>query len=264
MYSLEVQKIVQENLGSFMTAFSSAGESVDIIMPVYNAAKTLDKTLWYIQSQSHTNWKLIAVDDCSTDNSYNVLRQYATQDPRITVLRLNNNSGPSEARNAALRISKSTYVAFCDSDDLWVNHDHLAESIVFLMATCGDICYSSASHESLCEGVFEDGSPAFMWIEGGGKQKIEECMDYNQLLHRNWIYISSVVMKNGLNLWFDKNFDSIEDWDYWLQALEQRYSIYYLNKKHIDYLVKTNGMAGVCSEEKRQKLRSRKCIPNAT
>jgi glycosyltransferase involved in cell wall biosynthesis len=261
MYSFEVQKIVQENLASFMAVFSTANESVDIIMPVYNAAKTLAKTLQYIQNQSHKNWKLIAVDDGSTDNSCEILK--ATQDPRITVLRLNSNSGPSEARNTALRLAKSNYIAFCDSDDLWVNRDHLTESIVFLMATCGDICYSSASHESLCEGVFEDGSPAFMWIEGDGKQKIEECMDYDKLLHRNWIYISSVVMKNGLNLWFDKAFDSIEDWDYWLKALEQQYSIYYLNRKHIDYLVKTNGMAGVCSEEKRQKLRSRKCIPSA-
>lgn len=91
-----------------------------IVMPVFNSAKTLSRSIGSILRQSYNNWELIAVDDGSTDDSYERLNELAEQDSRITVVH-QNNMGPGAARNNGIKLCTGDYVAFLDSDDYWDN-----------------------------------------------------------------------------------------------------------------------------------------------
>lgn len=91
---------------------------VSIIMPSYNTATFIEETIKSVLEQTYTNWELIIVDDCSTDNTDEVVSNYL-KDERINYLKNDNNSGAAISRNRALKEAKGRYVAFLDSDDLW-------------------------------------------------------------------------------------------------------------------------------------------------
>lgn len=91
---------------------------VSIIMPSYNTADRIGKTIHSVQEQTYSNWELIIVDDCSTDNTDTVVAQYT--DNRIKYLKNDKNSGAAVSRNKALREAKGRWIAFLDSDDLWL------------------------------------------------------------------------------------------------------------------------------------------------
>lgn len=94
-------------------------ELVSIITPTYNCAKFIGETIESVLSQTYTNWEMIIVDDCSTDNTEEVVNKYSKKDKRIQYYRLENNSGAAIARTKAMELSNGKYMAFLDSDDLW-------------------------------------------------------------------------------------------------------------------------------------------------
>lgn len=94
-------------------------ELVSIIMPSYNTAKYIAETIESVQEQSYTNWELIIVDDCSKDNTDAVVEKYLS-DKRIIYIKNEQNSGAAICRNRALQMAKGKWIAFLDSDDVWV------------------------------------------------------------------------------------------------------------------------------------------------
>ncbi len=92
---------------------------VSILMPSYNAENYILEAIESIQQQTHTNWELILVDDCSTDNTVSIATAIANQDSRIRIYKLPQNSGTGIARNTALSNTIGNYIAFLDADDVW-------------------------------------------------------------------------------------------------------------------------------------------------
>ena len=92
---------------------------ISIIVPVYNVEKYLKRCIDSILNQSFTDFELILVDDGSTDNSGEIIDEYAIKDERIKVIH-KENGGLSSARNVGIEYSKGNYIAFVDSDD-WEN-----------------------------------------------------------------------------------------------------------------------------------------------
>ncbi len=92
---------------------------VSIIMPSFNTGKYITETIESVLAQSYKNWELIIVDDCSSDNTDEVVRTYLSDD-RIHYLKNEKNSGAAFSRNTALREAKGKWIAFLDSDDLWM------------------------------------------------------------------------------------------------------------------------------------------------
>lgn len=92
-------------------------ELVSIIMPSYNTGKYIKDSIESVISQTYTNWELLIVDDCSTDNTDDVVAQFS--DDRIKYLKNEINSGAAISRNRALREAKGKWIAFLDSDDIW-------------------------------------------------------------------------------------------------------------------------------------------------
>lgn len=105
-------------------------EVVSIIMPSYNTAKFISETIESVSVQTYPNWELIIVDDCSTDDTDAVVRPYLVDD-RIRYIKNEKNSGAAVSRNRALREAKGKWVAFLDSDDLWLP-EKLEKQIEFM------------------------------------------------------------------------------------------------------------------------------------
>ena len=92
-------------------------QTVSIIMPSYNTAAHIGRTIESVLAQTYTDWELLIVDDCSTDDTDEVVARYT--DPRIRYMKNEKNSGAALSRNRALREAEGRYIAFLDSDDLW-------------------------------------------------------------------------------------------------------------------------------------------------
>lgn len=97
---------------------SREADLASIIMPSYNTAPYIKETIQSVLDQTYTNWELIIVDDCSTDNTEEVLA--TINDSRIRYFKNEKNSGAAVSRNKALREAKGQWIAFLDSDDLWM------------------------------------------------------------------------------------------------------------------------------------------------
>lgn len=104
-------------------------ELVSIIMPSYNTAQYIKESIESVQNQTYSNWELIIVDDCSTDNTDEIVESIV--DERIRYIKNEKNSGAAVSRNRALREAKGRWIAFLDSDDLWLS-DKLEKQIRFM------------------------------------------------------------------------------------------------------------------------------------
>lgn len=92
---------------------------VSIVTPVYKAAGYIEQTIHSVQAQTYKDWELLLVDDCSPDNSQEIIERLSAEDNRIRYHRLQKNSGAAMARNTAISQAQGEYLAFLDSDDLW-------------------------------------------------------------------------------------------------------------------------------------------------
>jgi len=92
---------------------------VSIITASYNSQPYIAHTIRSVQQQTYTNWEMIIVDDCSTDNSLELIEEFL-KDPRVKLLRHNKNKGIVAARNYAIERSGGNIIAILDSDDIWM------------------------------------------------------------------------------------------------------------------------------------------------
>jgi len=93
---------------------------VSIITPVYNSMQFLESTINSVIVQSYSNWEWILVDDCSTDGSSELLESLHEREPRVRLFRNPHNLGQGKSRNLAIEKASGDFIAFLDSDDLWV------------------------------------------------------------------------------------------------------------------------------------------------
>ena len=104
---------------------------ISIITPTYNCGKFIGETIESVINQTYENWEMIIVDDCSKDNTKDIVNKYAQNDDRIKYYLLEKNSGAAIARTKAMELANGNYMAFLDSDDLWVE-DKLEKQLKFM------------------------------------------------------------------------------------------------------------------------------------
>ncbi|HSD09140.1 glycosyltransferase family 2 protein [Flavobacterium sp.] len=92
---------------------------VSIITPSFNSEKFIAETIQSVQNQTHQNWEMIIVDDCSTDQTVSIIEDFVIRDSRIRLFKLEKNSGAGIARELALSKANGDYISFLDADDLW-------------------------------------------------------------------------------------------------------------------------------------------------
>jgi glycosyltransferase involved in cell wall biosynthesis len=182
---------------------------VDVIIPTFNRAKTLDRAIQSVLNQTYKNYKLLIVDDGSTDNTQELLSRYSVH-PMITILK-QTNQGVSAARNLGVRNSNSPWISFLDSDDEWLPHK-LEKQILFF--TQSPKCHFLHSEE--------------IWIRNGVRvnPKLKHNKGSQDLFKRSLEFClispSTVIMKRDLFIQygpFDESFTVCEDYDLWLKIL---------------------------------------------
>ena len=93
---------------------------VSIVMPLYNCERYVEDSIKSVMEQTYSNWELIIVDDYSTDQSYILAQSLSENDTRIKLHQMQTNSGVAKVRNHGLSLALGKYIAFLDSDDMWL------------------------------------------------------------------------------------------------------------------------------------------------
>ena len=112
-------------------------ELVSIITPSYNSSKFIEETIASVQAQTYSYWEMLITDDGSTDNSFEIIKEICKKDSRVKLFSIKN-AGPAVARNNSIKHAKGKYIAFIDSDDLWMS-EFLSTSIKFITKSEGFI-----------------------------------------------------------------------------------------------------------------------------
>ncbi len=132
---------------------------ISIITPVYNCGRFIENTIRSVQQQTYSDWEMIIVDDCSTDNTVQIVRECAVKDNRIRIICNEKNSGAAISRNTALREARGEWIAFLDSDDLW-----LPEKLERQLSFMQENGYMFTYHEY--EEIDEDGKKLGVHVSG--------------------------------------------------------------------------------------------------
>lgn len=115
-------------------------DSVSIITACYNSEKYIVDTINSVLNQSYTKWEWWIVDDCSSDKSVEIIKQYS--DPRIHLISLQKNVGAAKARNIGLNEAKGRYITFIDSDDIWLDN-FLVSTVNYLKTNNEELVYAT-------------------------------------------------------------------------------------------------------------------------
>ena len=137
-------------------------ELVSIVTPSYNTADFIAETIKSVQDQTYTNWEMIIVDDCSTDRTDEIVAEFVAEDPRIRYMKNEKNCGAAQTRNRALREARGRWIAFLDSDDLWLP-TKLERQVSFMEANGYSFSYTQYSE------ITESGQDSGVCVSGPGK-----------------------------------------------------------------------------------------------
>ena len=152
---------------------------VSIIMPSWNTGKFITETIQSVIDQTYTNWELLIVDDCSTDNTEELVASF--KDDRIKYFRNKKNNGAALTRNRALREAKGEWIAFLDSDDLW-----MAEKIEKQLAFMKENGYTLSFTEY--EKIDEESKPLNIYVSGPEKVNKRKMYNYDYIGQLTMMY----------------------------------------------------------------------------
>ena len=147
--------IIEENI----KFEKSKNPDITVLMTSYNFDQCIHRALKSIQNQSIKNIEIIIVDDCSTDNSSNIIKQYQKEDPRIIFIEHNSNEGQMKSRSEGLRKAKGKYITIMDGDDALIHKDILKNSLY--IAQKGNIDIIEFNHAMYYDGTFGEAAQIF-------------------------------------------------------------------------------------------------------
>jgi len=154
---------------------------VSIITPAFRAAGTIEATIRSVLEQTHTEWEMLIADDCSPDDTREIVAEWAARDPRIRLVALEKNGGPAAARNAALERAQGRWIAFLDSDDMWLPQK-LERSLAQARAHNAALVYTG--FRRISHDASRTGEPI----------RVPRTLTYSQLLGNTAIATSTVLL----------------------------------------------------------------------
>lgn len=205
---------------------------VSIVVPCYNSQSYIASTIKSVLQQSYSDWELIIVDDCSDDNSLSIIQNFVRQDARIKCFKTFKSSGsPVLPRNIGIEKANGRYIAFLDSDDIWLPNK--LENQLKMFKRHGDMAISFTNYEK----ISEDGKRNARII------KAPIMITYKELLFGNVIGCSTAVydtMKVG-KVYF-QNYHH-EDYILWLDILKCGYVARNSNSVEALYRVRNHSVS---------------------
>lgn len=204
---------------------------VSIVTPAYNAEEFIADSIDSVLAQTYKNWELIIVDDGSVDNTTDIIKDYLNRDSRIKLIRLTKNMGAAKARNAAIKKARGKYLAFLDSDDMWLS-EKLEIQLAYMIKEKLHFTFTS-----------------YRLIEESGVQteKIVEApnsIGYNQLLKNTIIGCLTVMINvDKIGKVLMPNIRGGQDTACWLSILKQGHMAYGINKELALYRRRQNSIS---------------------
>jgi len=203
---------------------------VSVITPCHNAEKWIEAAIQSVLKQSFQDFEIIVVDDCSTDNSRNLVKSLINKDDRIKLIPLQKSSGASAARNTALNTAKGRYIAFLDADDIWFRNK-LEAQITFMRQ--GKHALSFSAYEK----INDQGRLI-------GELGVPERINYRTLLKTNVIGCLTAVYDSD---YFGKIkmplLERRHDFALWLNLLKQVDFAYGINTPLAQYRIHHNTLS---------------------
>jgi len=216
---------------------------ISVIIPSYNRAGTITRAVMSVLNQTYQDLELWVIDDCSKDNTKEVLD--TINDPRLHYYRLEKNSGACVARNKGIELSQGDFIAFNDSDDQW-HPDKLEKQLAFLEQTGADFvtCAMDVKDD---EGHFLHKFPKTI---PEGKRNYLDILAYNHASTQVF-FGKATCFKEIL---FDPTMPRLQDWDELLR-LSQRFNVFYQDEVLVDTFVQKDSISthpekGVTAMEK--------------
>ena len=204
---------------------------VSIVTPVYNSEKFISETIESIQSQTYRNWELLLIDDCSKDNSYEIIKNYMQNDDRIKYIKLEKNSGAAVSRNTGIKNAKGRFIAFIDSDDLW-EAKKLEIQVKYMLENKLGFSFTSYRY------IKEDGTRTNKIAKAPNK------INYNGLLKNTIIGCSTVLIDR--NIIGDFTMPLVrrgQDTATWLQLLKKEKYAYGISEALVNYRLVGNSIS---------------------
>jgi glycosyltransferase involved in cell wall biosynthesis len=178
---------------------------ISIIMPVFNGVRFLERSIRSVLAQRFREWELIAVDDCSDDDSFQFLCRFSRTEPRIRSFRLSENRGPGGTRNEALQYAKGSMIAYLDCDDEYYP-DYL-----HWVARCrykGDVLVCPYDVEDE-RGIIMPPNQIFTWDPAWVRMTL---LSMNVSVPLGVAHHRELLGRVGF---FNEAVEMIEDWDLW-------------------------------------------------
>lgn len=195
-------------------------ETVSIIVPVYKAAAYIAETIEMVKRQTYIDWELILVDDCSPDNSADIIKEICKEkSERIRLICKERNEGAAKARNTGVGAATGRYIAFLDADDIWLPNK-LERELAFMKEKQAAFVFSA----------YEFGDEN---ANGTGKiVKVPEMLTYKKALTRTVIFTSTVMFDMTKLNKEQIHMPSVESEDTaaWWRILKAGYTAYGLNE----------------------------------
>lgn len=204
---------------------------VSIITPTYNSTDFISETIQSVLSQTHQNWEMLIVDDCSTDTTIDVIRSFSVKESRIRLFTLEKNSGAGVARNFAIQQAKGRYIAFLDADDLW-RPEKLTIQLYFLKQN------NTFFTHSYYDCIDEDGNDLKRRV------KCPLNLKYYQLFLCN--YVGNLTGIYDTHFFGKVPISSIrrrQDWIMWLSLLQKTRTIATVPESLAFYRVRSNSIS---------------------
>ena len=204
---------------------------VSVITPTYNCGRFIAQTIEAVQAQTYENWEMCIVDDCSTDDTKAVVEGYMANDSRIKYYCLPENSGAAVARTKAMELAQGEFMAFCDSDDLWLP-EKLERQLAFMAET--GYAFTCTAYEQMDE----EGNSLNRVIKTIGKT------DYNRLLLDCPVGNSTVMYNVGVMGKFEvPNIRKRNDDALWLTMLKKEKYIRGMPDMLMRYRIRSNSIS---------------------
>jgi teichuronic acid biosynthesis glycosyltransferase TuaG len=198
---------------------------VSIITPSWNVERLIGETIASVQAQRFGDWELLIADDCSTDNTVAVIESVAAKDPRVKLIRQPRNGGPALARQAAIEQAQGRFIAFLDSDDLWLPAK-LERQLAFAREHRAALTFTAFRR------INEDGSVT------GRLMTMPASLTYEQLLKNTSIATLTALVDRDIAGHIAMKNEPYDDFCLWLSILRPGRVAYGLNEDLARYRVR--------------------------
>jgi teichuronic acid biosynthesis glycosyltransferase TuaG len=218
---------------------------ISVIVPIFNAERSLRSCVESILSQSYENIEIWLIDDCSTDGSQGICLEYSREHYNINFLKTSKNSGgPAYPRNIGIENAKGRYIAFIDADDLWDARKISYQAVILdkydsIKIVCSNATIIDSENQTRC----------FFSPNSGSISKLFSIFGKHRILLHNYIIMSSAMVRSEVfaKVRFEEwlPLAAIEDWALWMKIIlnNSHNIVYHLDKPLVHYRYSSNSLS---------------------